>query len=77
MKLKILLTLSVLFLFTTAANLDESRQKPRKENLNFDKEIVEIRLELEEANNRNIKLELATSTKEGLKQVRKNIKKNK
>lgn len=77
MKLNIIFILSLLFLFTTSANLKINNGLHIKKNLNFDKEFLEIRLELQEADKRNQELESITNNKSQLKKIKRNIKSNK
>lgn len=79
MKLRIIITTILLFLFTTGANVRMKRPnvKPTEDTLNFDKELHEIRLELLEADRRNHQLEIITNNDKELKKIKRNIRRNK
>lgn len=77
MKLKIICTAVLIFIFTTSANIKIFEVKKVNSSLDFEKELLEIKLELEEADIRNQQLEFITNNNKQLRQLKRNIKHNK
>lgn len=79
MKLRIIMSTILLFLFTTGANVKTKvlKIKSTEHTLNFDKELHEIRLELLEADRRNNQLKIITNDDKQLKKIKRNINQNK
>ena len=77
MKLKIICTSILIFIFTTSANIKIFEVKEPNNSLNFEKELLEIKLELQEADRRNQQLEFITSDNKQLRQIKRNVKNNK
>lgn len=77
MKLKIIFTLIIIFTFTTSANTIKKEDLSKTEIFDFDRELIEIKLELQEADKRNKQLEIATRTNKQLRDIKRIIKQNK
>ena len=75
---KIITVCIILFLFMTAAHIKRPTLNfENNEPMDFEKEMLDAKLELQEADARNQILEVVISDDRNLKRIKRNINKNK